>query len=155
MKNLIYFLLISCLFTWGCPAYDPPSGSLEILNYTDSPIYVLSTCSEELSANEPGLELFLNRGNVKSTDQCGITLKDTIAPNYRIDAYSWGAVYIGGTAGNPVLNCSSKKVSVFFFSEKTIRSRKWETIISDSLYDRRMILTEAELKKACFRITYD
>lgn len=154
MKKLL-ILLIGCCVIWGCPAYDPSSGSIEILNYTDSAIYVYSTCSDKFPGNEDGLELFLKVNSSGNKDRCGQTIRDTIAPSYRINAYSWGGVFVGGTADNPRVVCGTNIMTLYFIKEITIRTKTWKEICEKQLYEKKNILTQEQLEKVCWRVTYD
>ncbi len=135
-----------------CPVYDPASGGLDILNYTDSAIYVYYTCSDTL-IEEYGLKLFLNAGG--GTDACGHTMKDTIAPDYRINAYSWGSIRVPETPERRETGCKDNKLRLYFIKEITMRTKTWEEISKNQLYEKKMVLDQKQLDSLCWRVTYE
>lgn len=151
MLKYIYTLGI-CFLLWGCPVYDPAPGELDILNYTDSAIYVYNTCLDSLPG-EYGLKLFLNAGG--GTDACGHEMKDTIAPDYRINAYSWGTFLGFGTPKKKETRCKDNKLRLYFIKEITMRTKTWEEIFKNQLYEKKMVLTQEQLDSLCWRVTYE
>ena len=107
----LYSLLISCLLS-GCPVYDPASATINILNYSDSAIYIYKTCEDSLS-NQDSLSLFISIKN-RGTDAKGNKMKDTSSPYYRINAYSYGIIYVSGTPEKPLLQCEGKNLTLFY-----------------------------------------
>src|SRR5688572_20002261 len=95
-------LLISCLTLLGC-VYDPPNGAISIHNYSDAAIYVYATCSNSLPCDRP-LVLFQTLGG-GAFDAKGKAMKDTISPDYRINAYSYGSSHVWGSPEKPRLYC--------------------------------------------------
>lgn len=141
-----------CFLLWGCPVYDPASGELDILNYTDSAIYVYHTCLDSLPF-EYGLKLFLNVGG--GIDECGHTKKDTIAPSYRINAYSWGSIGGLGTPKRRETGCKDNKLRLYFIKEITMRTKTWEEIFKNQLYEKKVVLDQKQLDSLCWRVTYE
>lgn len=151
MKYL-YALLISCLLS-GCPVYDPASATINILNYSDSAIYVSQSCDGSFDCKSP-LKLFLVV-KVPRTDSRGNKMKDTIAPNYRINAYSYGIIYADGSPEKPLLPCEGNNLTLFYIKEITMRTKTWEEICKNQLFVKKVILTKEALDSADWRIIYE
>lgn len=149
---LIQYPLWLSFLLLGCPVYDPPSGQLEILNYTDSAVYVYHTCSDSLPCDY-GMKLFLSAGG--GTDASGRTMKDTIAPSYRINAYSWGNITGLGAIEKPVTACRDHKLRLYFIKETTMRTKTWEEICQSELYEKKITLTQQELDSMGWRLAYE
>ncbi len=148
-----YFLLtIAITFLNGCFTYDPPLGVLTILNYSDSAIYVYSTCSDSIELS-PKLNLFgIWPGN--GVDENGQKKEPLYSPNYRINAYSYGNINVNGTVKKPCLSCEDKKLRLFFIKEHTMRTKSWEEICKAQSYANSMVLTENQLDSLKWKITY-
>jgi hypothetical protein len=99
------------------------------------------------------LKLFLNTGG--GTDASGHKIKDTIAPSYRINAYSWGSIGGLGTPNKQETECKDNKLKLYFIKEITMRTKTWEEICKDQLYEKRVILTQQQLDNLNWRITYE
>ena len=78
-----------------------------------------------------------------------------ISPEYRINAYAYGAIDIGGNKKKPQLNCEEKVVTLFFISEQTMRNYSWEEISSKQMFIKKIILTEEELKNNDWNYVYN
>ena len=154
MKKLIYIILLlmlhSCIFT-----FDPLSGSLHIRNNTDEAIYVRFKCGKTDSLPlHPKLELF-HFFNFNMEDARGNPIKPHFAsPDYRINAYAWGALRIGGTRNNPRLPCKENEITLFFITEKTMRNYSWEEIHKNQMFVKRTVLTAEELESKNWRYIY-
>ena len=146
MKNTIKTFLISMtlLSLWACPAYDPPQKGIEVLNYTDSAIYVCFSCTDSMSIT-PRLRLF------DTVFYNGID--HIISPHYRVNAFSYGGI---GTTGREMLinNCSDKKLRLFFIRESTLRNYSWDEIYKSQLFEKRIEVTTEELTKLDWIVTY-
>ncbi len=146
MKKLIYVSCI-CLF-YGCIfTYDPAPGKLNIRNNSDEAVYVYLKCGETNTLPlEPKLDLF-HFISANMEDLNGDTIKPHfISPDYRINAYSYGVLNIGGNQKQQQLQCKEKVVTLFFIAEKTMRDYSWEEICSKQMFDKKIILTEEELE---------
>ena len=99
------------------------------------------------------MKLFLNTGG--GTDECGNKKKDTIAPNYRINAYSWGEINVFGTPEKPHIDCDDNKLRLYFIKEATMRTKSWEEIYRNQLYEKKIILTQKQLDNLCWKVTYE
>lgn len=154
MKKIILiisvFLLNSCIFT-----YDPPSGLLNINNNSNKAIYVYLKCGNVDSLPlYPKLELF-QLVSAKMEDAKGNTIKPYyISPEYRINAYTVGSLSVWGTRKNPSLPCKENKVTLFFITEKTMQDFSWEEIYRKQLYEKKLILNEAELRRSDWEVIY-
>lgn len=150
MKYLL--LTIAITFLNGCFTYDPPSGVITILNYSDSAVYVYSTCNDSIELS-PKLNLFgIWPGDV--VDENGKKKEPIYSPNYRINAYSYGDINVNGTGNNPRLTCKDKKLRIFFIKEQAMRNKSWEEICKAQSYVKVMILTESQLDSLNWKITY-
>ena len=150
MKKLIFicciFLFSGCIFT-----YDPAIGELTIRNNSDEAVYVYQKCGKvNVLPSEPKLELF----QLISLDTKDPNRDMLISPEYRINAYAYGAIDIGGTKRKPQLNCEEKVVTLFFISEQTMRNYSWEEISSKQMFIKKIILTEEELKNNDWEYLY-
>jgi len=111
MKNL-YILVLFIIIT-GCPAYDPPSGVVEIVNLSPKTIYVCMTCDTVLP-KEPGLKLNFTMGS-NAYDEYGNSLENKIYyPRYRILADSIGKLGVDGTPNKPAIICKGNSI-IFFY----------------------------------------
>lgn len=152
MSKYIHCILL-CYLLAGCAMFmDPPTGELKILNYSDSAVYVYSTCSDSLPY-EYGLKLFVNYGG--GVDECGNRMRDTIAPNYRVNAYSWGTLSGFGNAENPKITCGNNKLRLYFIKEATMRTKSWKEIYKGQLYEKKMVLTQQQLNNLCWKVVYE
>jgi len=157
MKKNKLFLILFCLpLLYGCPVYDPPQKYIEVLNDTDSAIYVYGTCHDSIGI-ENRLYLFpeyfikdafyVNRNR---------SFKDTIVkiyPHYRISPHTGNLLNLAGQKS--LLNkCPDKKIRIFFIKEETMRTRSWEDIVQYQLYEKKGIYSEEELKKTDWTVTY-
>ena len=150
MKKLIYissiFLLYGCIFT-----YDPPRGLLHVRNSSDEAVYVYLKCGKaDVLPSVPKLELFdfFNNEDGSMQDASGNPLKSSfVSPEYRINAYTHGSLQIWGTRKNPRLPCEENEVTLFFITEKTMRSYDWEEIHKNQMFAKKTTLTKEELEK--------
>lgn len=126
---------------------------MEILNYSDSAIYVYQTCSNQLPCY-PELKLFQNLGG-RRFDENGNKKPDTISPRYRINAYSYGDIRVSGTIENPSIHCSKDTLYLFFITESIMRTKSWNEICKSQLYKEKFILTEDILDSVKWRLVYD
>lgn len=151
MKKLIFicciFLFSGCIFT-----YDSAIGELTVRNNSDEAVYVYRRCGKvNVLPSEPKLELF----QLISLDTKDPNRDMLISPEYRINAYAYGAIDIGGNKKKPQLNCEEKVVTLFFISEQTMRNYSWEEISSKQMFDKKIILTEEELKNNDWNYIYN
>ncbi len=151
--KLIFPLFICITFLTGCPTMDPATGTIDIFNYSDSAIYVYQSCSDSLSC-EPALDLFLVE-RVPRTDAEGNRMKDTIAPDYRINAYSYGIIYAFGSSEKPTIPCDGEYLTLFYIKETTMRTNSWDEICKNQLYERKVKFTNQELDASSWKITYE
>ncbi len=54
---------------------------------------------------------------------------------YRINAYSWGSIRVLGTQKRQETGCKDNKLRLYFIKEITMRTKTWEEISKDQLYD--------------------
>ncbi len=160
-----HFLLISfavllqgCIFT-----YDPAPGKLHIRNNTDQAVYVYLKYGEaDVLPLEPKLELFefFDNEDGSMQDSSGNPLKSCfVSPEYRINAYDLGSLIIGGSANKPRLRSTGllsneKGVTLFFITEKTMRSYDWEEIYQKQMFVKKKTFTQEELENSNWTVTY-
>lgn len=144
-------LLYSCIFT-----YDPPRGMLHIRNYSDEAIYIYLKCgSVDSLPLKPELDLFITV-YMNMQDANGNPIDNPItSPDYRINAYQLGSIAIMGTSSKPHLPCDEKEATLFFITEKTMRTYDWGKIYRDQLFAKKVILTEEQLSKNDWQYVYD
>jgi hypothetical protein len=154
MKKLI--CIFSLFMLCGCPAYDPPRGFLRIDNDSDEAVYVHFNCGNTDSLPlHPKLQLFLFSSE-KMEDAYGNPSKPHFfSPDYRINAYSYSPIFIRGTLSHPHLPCDEKKITLFFITEKTMRTYDWEAIYKNQMFVKKITLTEEELKQNNWVVVYE
>jgi len=131
MKKLVY---ISCLFLfYGCIfTYDPARGLLYVHNNSNEAVYV-----------------YLKYGNADSLPLfSGLELFTFIDANMK-DAYT-----IGGNRKNPRLPSNENEVTLFFITEKTMRSYDLEEIHKNQMFVKKTTLTKEELENKNWIVTY-
>ncbi|GHS90213.1 hypothetical protein FACS1894201_11610 [Bacteroidia bacterium] len=155
MKNLVslscLFLLYGCIFT-----YDPPRALFYVNNYSDEAIYVYFKCGNVDSLPlSPKLELF-HFGDAVGTKYENIEEYRFYPPEYRINAYDGSFLFEGtiGTDKKPRLPCKEKEVTLFFITEKTMRSYDWEEIHKNQLFTKKITLTQEELESKNWEYIY-
>ena len=137
---------------YGC-VYDPPHASFAIYNNSISPVYVCVTCTDSLPL-DPKLYLY---DDVEYTKNLKQVLKQNPfdPPDYRINANSNGYFRIGGTPKDPELYCEDKKIRLFFITQSTMRTKQWEEIYKKQLYEKKIVLTEKQLRDQGWKYTYN
>lgn len=151
MKKIIslicVFLFYGCIFT-----YDPPQKFIDVYNNSDSTIYVAYSYTDSLS-KYPMLCLF-DTLKVNATDAQGNSITGKIySPNYRINPYSFGTIEAPAEKSS-FKNIPDGKLRVFFISEHTMKTRTWNDIYSNQLYQKKVKYTYKELQECHFSITY-
>jgi hypothetical protein len=131
MKKLIY---ISCLFLfYGCIfTYDPTRGLLYVHNTSNEAVYV-----------------YLKYGNADS-----LSLISSLELFTFIDANMKDAYTIGGNRKNPSLPSNENEVTLFFITEKTMRSYDLEEIHKNQMFVKKITLTKEELENKNWIVTY-
>jgi hypothetical protein len=155
MKKILFIvicgLFCSCIFT-----YDPPKGHFNIFNKSDEAVYVHFNCGnpDSLPLN-PKLELFHFFSNDNMEDAYGNPIESGfVSPEYRINAYDISSLRIWGSLKNPRLPCDENEVTLFFITERTMRSYDWEEIYKDQMFVEKVTLTKDELEKSDWKYTY-
>ena len=146
-------MLHGCIFT-----FDPAGGLLYIKNNTDEAIYVYLKCGNADSLPlHPKLELFdfFDNEDESMLDAIGNPIKSGfVSPEYRINAYTYGSIHIGGTRKNPRLPCDENEITLFFITEKTMRNYEWDEIYKSQMYVKKTTLTKEELENNDWKYTY-
>jgi hypothetical protein len=91
----------------------------------------------------------------RALDETGNKKPDTISPQYRINAYSYGDIRVSGTIENPAIHCSMDSLYLFFIAESTIRTKSWSEICKYQLYRKKIVLTEDILDSLKWKVVYD
>jgi hypothetical protein len=145
MKNLI--LVFSCLFALNSCVFDR-GCNISILNKSDHTIYVYKSFSDSLKMSG-GLAYKLEQQNYKGDD----TL---IYPSYRAEPNSYAYVTFVGKYEYIFNNkeCKDGKLRLFFIHEDTILRYTWEEICRKQLYEKKLILNEAELRRGNWEVIY-
>ena len=154
MKYL-YFSVVSLLFSGCLFTYDPPQKGISVFNNTDSIWYVAYSFSDSLTNNYP-LVLFedvsiafneehLYKHNYKKHKQ---------APCYRLNAYSYGCIGISGQE-TLLQRCDNNMLRLFFIPESIVRENSFAKICEYQLFEKKLTLTEAELKENDWVIVYE
>ena len=136
-------VLIALIFFCSC-VYDPPRKSIEVINQTDSAIYIYYSLDDsiDLSRKLVLFESILNDG-----------IETIYSPDYRVNAHSIGG--IGTTGRESLVNESNdRRLRLFFIKEKTMREKKWEDICDKHLYEKKMTLSVQELKSCNWVVKY-
>jgi len=138
------FLLLALLFSKCFPGLGPKKG-IDAFNNTDSVLYVAFSFNDSLDKDFP---LVLYRE---------VIIDDKMQkqfPCYRLDAYSDGCI---GIPGRELLlqRCDEKMLRLFFISESTMRNYSWDEICKQRLYEKKLTLTEAELKENDWIVVYE
>ncbi|MPL97870.1 hypothetical protein SDC9_44066 [bioreactor metagenome] len=131
MKIIFY---LSCLFLlYGCVfSYDPARGLLHVRNNSSEAVYV-----------------YLNYGNADSLPLVsGLELFAFINAN-KEDAYA-----IGGSRKKPSFPSNENEVTLFFITEKTMRSYDLEEIHKNQMFVKKITLTKEELENEKWIVTY-
>jgi len=123
------FLFIGFLLITSC-IYDPPEGVLYIKNNSDSSIYVYVSCDDSIHQ------------------------LPSLTPQNRINGRSEGGIVGFGYRNKPKMRCVSKKLRLYFITQKTIEEKSWVEIVEKQLFIRKMILTQEELDKNNWHLNY-
>lgn len=153
MKSMKKYILCFAIAVsmGGCVYMDPPTGTLDIFNRSDSAVYVYKTYNDSLSLKY-GLQLFIVAGGI---DACRNPMPDTTAPPYRVNAFSWQSFEGFGRPEKPRFdNNSGGKLTLYFIKEITMKSRSWKEICDNRLYETKMIFTQQQLDNRCWRVIY-
>lgn len=131
MKKLIYisslFFLYGCIFT-----YDPSRGLLYVHNNSNEAVYV-----------------YLKYGNADSLQLISGLELFTFIDAKKKDAYT-----IDGTRKKPRLPNNENEVTLFFITEKTMRSYNLEKIHKNQMYVKKITLTKEKLEKNNWEYIY-
>jgi len=138
----LLLLLVGCIFE--------PSETICFHNNSPSAIYVTSSCLDSLTLDLQ-LSLF---DTIKSEEN---ERKDTCwkciikSPDYRINAYSYENI-----ANNRIIKgCKKNKIRIFFIRESVMREFSWQEICDNQMYEKKLILTEEDLKKTDWVVVYE
>lgn len=149
MKFISFITLI--FICSGCPIYDPPDNELTIHNYSDKAIYIAYGCSEHLNPHHK-LKLFEVYDGKYILDEYGQHIKDTIFPDYRINAYAFGKIK-GFGGGRPSINCNDSLLYLFIIKESVMRNQEWNIICQNKLYER-LEFSQKQLDSLHWKIPY-
>lgn len=148
MKKII-FVFFSLTFS-GCLIYDPPSGTIEVYNDSDSSIYVSTNCTEVMP-KFPELRLFL-KSPAKMVDENGKRINEIFIPDYKVYPHKMSKIAGFGSFKNPKIDC--QKIYIFFIKESTLKERSWNEIYINQLYEKKLKFTNQELDSLQWKIRY-
>jgi hypothetical protein len=145
----IFFYLSSLIFIFnGClffPTFDPPQKGIDVFNNTDSILYVAYSFSDSLGNGNPIVyyeEVSINNKIHKRF------------PCYRLNAFSDGGIGIPGRE-TLLQKCDKNMLRLFFILESTMRDYSWEEICEKKIYEKKLTLTKADLKKNNWVVVYE
>ena len=75
-------------------------------------------------------------------------------PCYRLDGYSKCGIGIPGRE-SLLLSCDDNKLRLFFILESTMQDYSWDEICKQRLYEKKLTLTEEELKENDWVVVYE
>ena len=120
--------------------------TLPVINYSDFTVYVCASCSDSL---ERGRNLQLYKYSFDGKEIVGY-------PNYRIEKDSIGyVIFREKKVEHAIKRCKDHKLRLFFISESTMRNYSWEEICKHNLYEKKLTLTEEELKENDWIVVYE
>ncbi len=139
-----YWIFISFIIT-GCPTYDPPTGTLHLINQSDSIWYVYVSCDEELSINRK--LLYYIDWDAEAYDEYGNKKNLSGFPHYRL-APNDTSVFAGfGSPSKRRINCDDGTLSLFFIRETYMKTLSWEEICERQEFSHKVDLTDQDLKR--------
>lgn len=126
-----------------------------IKNNSDEAIYVYLKCGNVDSLPlSPKLELF-NFLSMNMEDASGNPIPPHFSsPEYRVNAYTFGSLYILGSQKKPRLPCEENEVTLFFITEVIMRNYEWEEIHKEQMFAKKITLTKEELENSNWKYTY-
>jgi hypothetical protein len=138
------FLLLALLCTKCFPGFGPHQG-IDVFNNTDSILYVAYSFTNSLDKNYPLVlvkEAIINN-EIKRHFPC-----------YRLEAYSRGSI---GIPGRELLlqDCDDEMLRLFFILESTMRDYTWEEICERQMYEKKLTLSEKDLKENDWTVVYE
>lgn len=138
----------------GISCLPPP---ITVYNQTDATYYVYETCEDRIALS-PSLELF----STWVQDYEGGTFihelgRDTLvqAPGYRLDPYDSAQLGYEVRESERALVCADGRARFFFIPEETMRTRRWEEIVREQLYEGKVVVGVEELEATGWRVFYD
>jgi len=120
--------------------------TLPIINYSDSTVYVCASCSDFLEKDH---NLQVYKYNFDGKEILGY-------PNYRIEKDSLGCIIFREKKVEHIFKrCQDHQMHFFFILESTMRTYSWEEICEKQLYEKKLVLTEEELKNNDWVVVYE
>jgi hypothetical protein len=123
--------------------YDK-AGCFIIHNNSESVIYVCSSCSDSLLSGH-NLTYYSNYNKSDSLKY----------PNYRIEKDSLGCIAFSGRKEHIAKKCKDKKLRFFFINESVMKENTWAEICKYQLFEKKITLSEEDLKKMNWCVIYE
>ena len=148
----VYWALI-CFIIAGCPSYDPPTGTLQLVNKSDSTWYVYVSCDEKLSIDSK--LLYRIDWDVEAYDEYGNKKDLSGFPHYRL-APNDTSVFAGfGSSAKRRINCDDRTLSLFFIKEEYMKNLSWEEICEEQKFSHKIDLTNQDLKRLDWKYVFN
>ena len=134
---VVIFFNISCVF-------DPPQKGIKIINNTDFAIYIAYSFNDSIKADLKLVPFETTYFNYA---------KHIISPDYRINAHMSNGIGIPGRE-ELLSQSKDKKIRLFFITEQTMITYKWDEIVKNKLYKKVKIFSISDLKSTDWSVTY-
>jgi hypothetical protein len=143
MKKLFLVIFLAVSLTYCAWPFDRYC-CIGILNKSDYTIFIYNSYSDSLSF------IMTNSVDTAYTFDSGITV---YSPN-RAEPDSIAYLSFRGTHAD-IFDLLGEKLRIFIFTEETIRKYSWEEICEYQMYEKKLTLTEEELKKNDWTVVYE
>lgn len=150
MKKIL--LIFICFIAAGCPTYDRPTGTLEVINESDLIWYVYISCDEKLSVDRKLLyridwepEAYDEKGNKKNFSSF---------PNNRLSPKDTSVFAGFGRPSRREINCKDGTLSLFLIKEEYMKNLSWEEICEDQKFSHKIDLTSQDLEEMNWRYVF-
>lgn len=139
---MLCFLIcvISCVIDYGSAVF--------VLNKSDHTIYVYKTFQDSLSMNDG---LLLKQSSYKNNE-----VDTMIYPSYRARPDSLAVLTFRGKR-NEIFKSSYNvdgKLRIFIINESIISKYTWKQICDKQIYEKKLLITEEDLKKNNWTVIY-
>ena len=135
-------LFCSCFFT-----YDPPRAEIQVVNNSNKGQIIYYTCSDMIGAE---IDSFKNRAYERLAG-CEIPI---LNEDIYIDKESYRSFGIRSKKKHARV-CKDKHIRFFFISDSVFINTPWDTIVKYQMYNRKLVLSEEELKENDWTVIYE
>jgi len=137
-------LLLALLFSKCFLGLGPKKG-IHVFNNTDSTFYIAFSFNDSLRSYWP--LVYYEEVNIDN-------VMHKRYPCYRVEPFSKSGIGIPGRE-SLLLRCDDNKLRLFFILESTMQDYSWEEICKNRLYEKKLTLTEEELKENDWIVVYE